>query len=135
LIRDGADPPPFDIDTGKTARNSKSVGAGCANARTLSKRFAASQPHTGFTMVRKAVQTKQRCLRAIAIRLKNSSVGSTQRNNKVNVVRIAILLRIASSFSFQFFCSLGFFGRGLQAKMEDRNEGKYLKIGEVRIYW
>ncbi len=28
-----------------------------------------------------------------------------------------------------------FFGRGLQAKMEGQNEGKYLKTGEVEIFW
>jgi hypothetical protein len=57
---------------------------------------------------------------------------STQRK-KVNLVRIAIVfrsLRHSRSGSFAFYA---FFGRGLQAKMEGKNEGKYLKIGEVRI--
>jgi hypothetical protein len=36
----------------------KNVGAGCANARTLCKRFAVSQPQTGFTMGEKNVQKK-----------------------------------------------------------------------------
>jgi hypothetical protein len=34
---------------------------------------------------------------------------------------------------FLEFCT--FFGRGLKAKMEGQNEGKYLKIGEVGIEW
>jgi hypothetical protein len=34
---------------------------------------------------------------------------------------------------FSAFCT--FFGRGLKAKMEVPNEGKYLKIREVEIWW
>ena len=35
----------------------------------------------------------------------------------------------------RFFAFSTFFGRGLKAKMEVRNEGKYLKIGEVENEW
>ena len=43
-----------------------------------------------------------------------------------------MLAAFIGTYLFELFT---FFGRGLQAKMEVRNEGKYLKIREVEIEW
>ena len=59
-------------------------------------------------------------------------MASSRDNHRMT---IANAIGDASQSSYTLFAFRTFFGRGLQAKWEGRNEGKYLKIGEVEIEW
>jgi hypothetical protein len=72
----------------------------------------------------------------------NDQVVSKANLNPPPPLEIAIGRSVRDQFKFlrgQNVISprrcFAFFGKGLKAKMEARNEGKYLKTGEAEIVW
>ena len=67
----------------------------------------------GFTMGEKSRSEEITIFASYCDSPEKNCIGSTQRNHNANVVRIEILFRIASPFSFQLFCSSCIFSAGV----------------------
>jgi hypothetical protein len=87
--------------------------------------------------IKVAQEILRHALANITLDLYTQAISSQKREAGANVVKMLFPDRVqtAPEHTYTFFEFHTSFGRRLQAKMGGLDEVKYLKIGEVEIYW